>query len=146
MGTKDREVDSQEIREVQGECRFCHQIRMIRRTEDEWLDLIRKNNVGGKDVADWFAALECSCREGADFREEQRVFREAEENINIMFGEEYPEIADTFQRLKESIWHNQLKRVKISTHENETAEIFRTQNRIRITLTKKAQSELVTSG
>lgn len=142
------DIDSADTRliEKQGECKFCHQIRMVRKTEDEWLDLIAENNVGGQEIADWLAALDCSCREGADFREEQRVFTEADANIEIMFGKEYPEISDTFQRLKRSIWHNQLKRVRISTHENETAEIFRVQNRIRITLTKKAQSELVTSG
>ena len=132
--------------EKQGECRFCHQLRMVRKTEDEWLALIAEHNVGGQEIADWLAARLCTCREGAEFRQEQRIFEEATTNIDIMFGEAYPEIADTFQRLKKPIWHNQLKRVKISTHENETAEIFRTQNRIRITLTKKAQSELVTSG
>lgn len=135
-----------EMIEKTGVCRFCSQVRMIERTEDEWLDLIARTNAKGQDVADYLAVLECNCREGADFRTEQRIFQEAKENIDTMFGEEYPEIADTFQNLKAAIWHNQLKRVKISTHENEVAEMSRTQNRIRIAMTRKKQSEMITSG
>lgn len=145
VDVKEHDNDS-DIIEKQGECRFCHQLRIVRKTQDEWLDLIQKYDASGKDMADFLAALECNCSEGRDFREEQRVFRETDENIGILFGDGYPMIADTFARLKRAIWHQELKRVKISTHENETAEIFRVQNRIRITLTKKAQSELVTSG
>ena len=119
---------------------------MIQRTEDEWLDLIAEKNARGQDIADYLAALECNCKEGADFRTEQRIFQEAAENIDIMFGDDYPEIADTFQKLKAAIWHNQLKQIKISTHENEVAEMSRTQNRIRIAMTRKKQSEMITSG
>lgn len=132
--------------EKTGVCRFCGQVRMIERTEDEWLDLIRKTNTDGQTMADFQAALECDCKEGADFRTEQRIFKETNENIEIMFGDDYPEIADTFQNLKAAIWHNRLKRVKISTHENEVAEMSRTQNRIRIAMTRKKQSEMITSG
>lgn len=140
----DEEKDKSKYIEKTGTCRFCKQVQMIEMSEDEWLESIQKTNKAGADIADWFAALKCNCKEGSAFRLEQRVFEECETNINIMFGDSLPEIADTFQRLKAAIWHDSIRSIVIRTPNDITESMQKGNGNIKLKLIEKKCSELVT--
>lgn len=132
------------IIEKTGTCRFCRQVRMVSLTEDEWLDWIQRTNRSGDDIADFLAAQNCTCKEGQAFRLEQRVFAECETNIDLMFGKELPEIADTFQRLKAAVWHEQIRSIVIRTPNDITASMAKGNGNIKLKCVEKKCRELVT--
>lgn len=137
------EYEDQRI-EKTGTCRFCGQVRMVSLKEDEWLDRIRETGRSGTDIADFVAAQNCNCKDGEAFRLEQRVFEECEGNIEIMFGESLPEIADVFQRLKAAVWHEQIRSVVIRTPNDITATMAKGNGTIKLKYVEKKCSELVT--
>lgn len=114
-----------ETRTKNGACRFCGQIRMIEMTEDEWLDQIQKTNKSGDELADDIATLNCSCRQGSDYRAEMLIISRCEENIELMFREKLPEIADIFQEAKTLVQKQVLKKITVTTHDGGTATMYK---------------------
>lgn len=131
-----------EIKSVTGTCQFCGQIRMIEKSEDEWLELIQKMNKSGKYIADFLATIECTCRDGLEWRAEQGVLKKAGEHIEFIFRDEYPEIADILQETKELIWHQQIKKIQIITPENYSARMIRSKGQLKVFFEKKNVTEM----
>ena len=125
MGDYETEKNENETRTVTGACRFCGQIRIIDMTEEEWLDRIQKENKGAETIADDMATLSCNCKQGSDWRADMLIISRCEENIELMFREKLPEIADIFQDAKTLVQKQMLKKITVTTHDGGTATMYK---------------------
>ena len=139
-------LNSEDTKVVTGACRFCGQIMAVEKSEAEWLDLIRETNKDAEQLADEEATRQCRCYEGTAYRKETAILKEAEVNIEMMFRDNLPEIADTFQAVKEFVQQNKIKKISISTHENGTASMVRREGNIKIDYRETKKTELTTTG
>lgn len=81
-----------ETKIINGSCRFCGQSQIIEYTEDEWLKLIRNTGEHPQDLADEYATRTCNCKEGYEYRAKEETVRICRDNINAMYGEDFPEV------------------------------------------------------
>ena len=114
-------------------------------TEDEWLNRIAETNQSAQEIADYIATEGCTCKEGSDWRADRYVLKQCEENIEAMFRENYPEIADLLQGIKAAVWGNKLKRITVTTHEGGTATMYRSGGNIEIRFIQKNETKLTAS-
>lgn len=133
-----------EYREQTGSCMFCGQNRIIEMSEDEWLDRIQKTNRSGKTIADYMASRECSCRDGMEWRAEQESMEQAVQNIEILFGEKYPEVADILTNAVELIGGKKIKRITVMTPEKYQATMEKKRASIRIHFKEVNETEMTT--
>lgn len=134
-----------EMRQVTGSCPYCGQQRMIELSEDEWMDLIAETDKDAEELANIMAAEQCKCREGQEWRADRHVLKMCEDNIEAMFREKNPEIADVLQAARPLIWHKRLKRLSITTHEGGVASIYRSGGNIEIKFLQKNETKLIAS-
>lgn len=140
-----KEETMETIRPKAGICKFCGQSKMIDLTEDKWLERIAQTNQDPQEIADCLATEGCNCKEGSDWRADRYVLQQCEENIEAMFREKYPEIADIFQAAKARIWYQTLKKITCSTHESGTAAMYRSGGNIEIKFIQKNETKLTAS-
>lgn len=81
-----------ETKIINGACRFCGQTKMIELTEDEWLKWIAETNKKPQTLADEHATRTCNCKEGYEYRTKEETVRICRDNINAMYGEDFPEV------------------------------------------------------
>lgn len=94
-----------------GCCKFCGQNVMIEDTDDlrkefpEESDrlLSAKTDEEGMAAADALASLLCRCKDGKDYRSYRNRIRSCSDQIEAMFRESYPDIADVLQETKEAV-------------------------------------------
>lgn len=134
-----------EIRPVTGACPFCGQQRIVEMSEDEWLTWIQETNKDAEELANEVAADQCHCREGQEWRSERKVLEHCRQNIEAMFREKNPEIADVLQEARPLIWSQKLKRLSVTTHEGGVASIYRTGGNIEIKFLQKSETKLTAS-
>lgn len=84
--------------QVVGTCRFCGQTRVY-----DW----------ELDDPDEEATKDCVCRDGEAYRERSRVLTAAGENIEAIFGEKMPDVAEVFQGLKGQVYDGRIGTVTI---------------------------------
>ena len=128
-----------------GNCLFCGQTRIIELPLEDLLDRIKKTGKAAEDIADYEASRECKCKEGSAWREDQRVQEDCEQNIEEMFRDDYPEIAEIFQGVKGIIWRKRLKKISIATNEGGNASMYRKEGCIEIKFTQKNEKKLTAS-
>ena len=133
-----------EYRQQTGCCAFCGQNRVIEMSEDEWLDRIQKTNRSGQNIADYMACRECTCRDGREWRAEQESIEKAHENIEGLFGENYPEIVDALSQNVGAVWERKIKRITVMTPEKYQATMERKKNAIRIHFKETRETEMTT--
>lgn len=133
-----------ETREKTGCCKFCGQLRIIEKTEDEWLDIIQKTNQDAQQIADEEATLSCNCKEGSDYRAEEWILQKCHDNIEIMFRDNNPEIADVLQEAKRMVYRQNVKKINVSTYDGGTASMFRKQGDIVVRYTETHETEMQT--
>ena len=132
-------------RTVNGACRFCGQVRMITLSEDEWLERIRKTNKKAEEIADGLATEQCDCNQGSGWRADHYVMEQCRKDIEDMFREDYEEIADLLQEAVPMIYHQQIKRISITTPEHGVATMTRSGGNMKIKFTQKHETELTAS-
>lgn len=132
-----------ELVERTGACQFCGQIRLVEKQEKEWLQLQKKYNADEDIVANIEASKDCMCVAGREWREQQKVIEETERNIELMFREEFPEIADIFQEAKTPVWLNRIKKITVTTAEHRTATMQKTKGSIMLQLKEVKNTELL---
>ena len=132
-------------RTINGQCRFCGQIRMITLPEDEWLERIRKTNETGEDIADDLATEQCTCKDGSDYRADHYVMDQCRQNIEDQFREDYEEIADLLQEAVPMIYYQQIKKISITTPEHGVATMTRSGGNMKIKFSQKHEIELTAS-
>ena len=132
-------------RTVNGACRFCGQVKMIALSEDEWLEKIKETNKEATQIADDLATEQCDCTQGSDWRADHYVMEQCRKNIEDMFREDYEEIADLLQEAVPMIYHQQIKRISITTPEHGVATMTRSGGNMKIKFTQKHETELTAS-
>lgn len=133
------------VRTVNGQCRFCGQIKMITLSEDEWLERIRKTNEAPEDIADDLATEQCTCKDGSDYRADHYVMDQCRQNIEDQFREDYEEIADLLQEAVPMIYYQQIKKISITTPEHGVATMTRSGGNMKIKFSQKHEIELTAS-
>lgn len=122
---------------ITGLCKFCGQRMMIELGDDV--------NPGGlQPAADDEATRLCDCKQGRAYRDENKTLDQCRENIEDMFGEKYPEIADVMTQAMPFVWSHTIKQLVCSTHENGVAFLTRKKDKLVIRFTKKSEIELET--
>ena len=132
-------------RTVNGACKFCGQIKMITLSEDEWLERFRKEDKEAEAIADEIATEECNCKEGSDWRADHYVMDQCRQNIENQFREDYEEIADLLQEAVPMIYHQQIKKISITTPEHGVATMTRSGGNMKIKFLQKHEIELTAS-
>lgn len=79
---------------ITGECMFCGQTAIIDHTEDEWLELIKKYNQKPQTMANEYATRTCNCQKGQAWRDMKDALEICGRNIELMFEENFPEVAE----------------------------------------------------
>lgn len=103
---------------MQGICRYCGQTMFTEWEEDKWLDVIQKNNMSPQDIADENATLACKCKQGLGYRKRKEAVKTCGDNIEAMFREHYPEVADILQEAKELVYGgNCIKKLTVTMPE-----------------------------
>lgn len=132
-------------RTVNGQCRFCGQIKMITLSEEEWLEQVTKTNETAEDIADDLATEQCTCKDGSDWRTDHYVMDQCRQNIENQFREDYEEIADLLQEAVPMIYHQQIKKISITTPEHGVATMTRSGGNMKIKFSQKHEIELTAS-
>jgi len=133
-----------DYREQTGSCMFCGQSRIIEMTEDEWLERIQKTNKSGATIADYMASRECNCRNGQEWRDKQENIEQAHSNIDMIFGEKYPEVADILSKSVEMIAEGVIRKITIMTPEKYQALMEKKRGSISVRLKEINETELTT--
>ena len=93
---------------VTGTCNFCGQTKLIE-LPDDTPEAIRT------EEAIMEATLHCNCREGSDWRASRWVIEKCSDNIEMMFRDNMPEIADLLQEGKSIVYNGLVKRITCVT-------------------------------
>ena len=128
-----------------GICKFCGQSRIVEYSEDEWLQAVAESNMSIEELADLEAMEQCTCREGAGWRNTRRVLEQTGKNIEYMFRETYPEIADILQEAKSMVWGGQIRKITVATHESGTVLMVRNNEKLDIRYTEKKEKKMTAS-
>lgn len=119
-----------------GECRFCGQRSLVDipdgLTEEEQ-----------KKAADDEATLECTCKAGSDHRADRYVMEQCHENIEQMFREKCPEVADLMQEAVPMVYRQQIKRVTVFTTGNGCATLSRSTGNLKLKFVQKNEMEMM---
>jgi len=83
-----------------GTCGFCGQTRMIEMSESEWKQKAEAAGITEHELADREATETCNCVSGANYRERIMALNIANDLIEGMFRNHYPEVADVLQEAK----------------------------------------------
>ena len=139
------EERAQEQRTVNGSCRYCGQIKMITLPEEEWLERIQKTNKTGTAIADELATEQCDCREGSDWRADHYVMDQCRQNIEDMFREDQPDIAEILLEAVPMVYYQQIKKISVTTPEHGVATMNRSGGNMKIKFSQKHETELTAS-
>lgn len=101
--------ESKEKSQTVGVCKFCGQSRVYDYTPED---------------PDLEATRDCHCYEGGPWREREKVLNAAEQNIDAMFGDHFPEVAEAFQALKENVYDGKIGRITIKLPGGATARLW----------------------
>lgn len=134
---------TEDKRQKTGSCRFCGQSRMIELSEDEWLALIKSHGMGAEDIADYIAAQECGCKEGRKWRHTTAVLNLTGENIEALFREKLPDLADILQEAKSIVWEGKIKRLTAKTQESGTAYMYRKEGELIAGYAQKTEKKMI---
>lgn len=85
------------MKTIMGTCNFCGQTRYVDLPDST------PENVEAEEACHQ-ATVECSCKDGSDWRATQLVIERCSDNIELLFREDYPEIADILQDAKGIIY------------------------------------------
>lgn len=134
-----------------GCCKFCGQNVIIEETEDlrnEYPDECRDLSDAETDneemrAADTLATLVCRCKDGKDYRDFRRRIRTCADQIEAMFRESYPSIADALQETKEFVINGDI--AVITCKDGMTggiASMFMKRDRLKIRWRKPVEMEI----
>ena len=101
--------ESEEKFQTVGVCKYCGQSRIY---DYELED------------PDAEATRDCVCQAGESWRERERILNAAEENIDAIFADHYPEVAEAFQELKGSVYDGKIGRVTFRLPGGATARLW----------------------
>lgn len=93
--------------DITAACPFCGQMRMVQIPDDipeECRDAAAQSE----------AILCCDCREGESARQRYRIMSIAQENIEGMFRNKYPDIADLLLQAVEMIYERTVKKITVT--------------------------------
>ena len=138
-------MKEEETRPQIGNCKFCGQTKIIDLTEDEWLEAIIETNMVAQDIADEIAMEQCTCREGAGWRHNKKVIEMTRDHIELMFRDQYPEIADILQEAKTLVWSGPIKKLAVCTNDSGTAIMYRSNEKLEIKFTQKKETKMTSS-
>lgn len=127
MGQKKSSEKSQTV----GVCKFCGQTRVY-----DWMP----------DDPDFEATMDCSCAgPGESFRQKTKILNLAYDNIESIFRNDFPEVADSFQALKENVYDGKIGRVTFRLPGGATARLWMpTATAMKIDYRKTSVTELST--
>ena len=118
-----------------GICNFCGQTRMVELPDSTSEAFLTEEACSQ-------ASMECNCKEGSGWRAEMLVIEKCSENIEMMFRDSYPEIADIFQEAKMLIYNGTFKKITCSTATSGTALMFMRGGSIIIRFVQQNKTEL----
>lgn len=134
-----------------GCCKFCGQNVMVEITEDlrkEFPDECEDLKNAGTDeehtaAVDALASLLCKCRDGKDFRAYAKRIRSCTDQIEAMFRESYPDIADVLQDTKEFVLGGNISVVTCKDSlTGGVASMFMKKDRLKIRWKKPVEMEI----
>ncbi|MBQ2558305.1 MAG: hypothetical protein II553_04775 [Lachnospiraceae bacterium] len=113
-----------------GVCRFCGQQRFY-----DWDPI----------DPDGEATMDCKCHDGEAYREKVKIMNAADVNINEIFAEKFPDVAETFRELKDKIYDGKIGTVTIKLPGSATARMsMPTATAIKVEYKKTTVTELST--
>ena len=92
-----------------GVCKFCGQSRVY-----DW----------APEDPDEEATQDCQCVKGGQYRQKMKVLTAAEQNIDAIYGEHFPEVAEAFQELKGYVYDGLIGRITIRLPGGATARLW----------------------
>lgn len=123
------------MKTIMGTCNFCGQTRYV--------DLPDSTPEGIEtEEACHQATVECNCKDGSDWRATQLVIERCSDNIELLFREDYPEIADILQDAKGIIYTGDIKRITCVTPEGGIVAMYKKGESIELKYTTKKETVL----
>lgn len=120
---------------ITGYCNFCGQGKVVE-IPDETPEHIRD------EEANHSASIECHCKEGSDWRANMLVIEKCYDNIEMMFRENYPDIADILQDAKGIVYNGDIKRITCVTPEGGIAAMYKKGGSIELKFTEKHETTM----
>ncbi len=120
---------------VTGTCNFCGQTKLIE-LPDDTPEAIRT------EEAIMEATLHCNCREGSDWRASRWVIEKCSDNIEMMFRDNMPEIADLLQEGKSIVYNGLVKRITCTTPDGGVAAMYKKGGSVELKYTEKKETTM----
>ena len=137
--------------EIIGCCKYCGQSVMIEPTdelrEEFPAECERLDDADTDDeetaAADNLASLLCRCKDGKDFRAFRKRIKNCEDQIEAMFRESYPMIADVLQETKEAVLNGEISVITCKDgYTGGVASMFLKKDRLKIRWKKPIEMEI----
>lgn len=130
--------------QMTGCCMACGQTKLIE------IDGYEAEELGDEELqrlADREATKGCKCKEGYALRDKWAIVDECAENIEAMFRESHPEIADLFQEAKEPVYDHVIRKINIQTQDGSgTAVMYRKGKTIELKFAERKETTLATAA
>ncbi len=123
------------MKTITGTCNFCGQTRMVDLPDNTAEEVLMEE-------ACHQASLECNCKAGSDWRAAQLIIEKCSDNIEMLFREQHPDIADILQEAKWIIYAGEVKRLTCITPEGGVASMYKKGGSIEIRYTEKKETTL----
>lgn len=123
------------MKTIMGTCNFCGQTRYV-----DLPDNIPEETE--MEEACYQTTIECNCKDGSDWRATQLIIEKCSDNIETLFRESYPDIADILQEAKGIIYTGDIKRITCVTPEGGIAAMYKKGESIELKYTTKKETTL----
>ena len=123
------------MKTIMGTCNFCGQTRYV-----DLPDSVSEDTE--MEEACYRATAECNCKDGSDWRATQLIIEKCSDNIETLFRESYPDIADILQEAKGIIYTGDIKRITCVTPEGGIAAMYKKGGSIELKYTTKKETTL----
>lgn len=137
--------------ERMGCCQFCGQTMLIKVTDElreefpEEVEELGRSATEEEEeaAADALASLLCRCKDGKDYRSYRNRIRSCSDQIEAMFRDSYPEIADALQETKDAVIAGYIARIQVTeAATGGTASMFMKKDRLKIRWKKPIEMEI----
>lgn len=130
--------------QMTGCCMACGQTKLIEIDEYEAAGLDEEQL---QRIADREATKGCLCKEGYMLRDKWAIIDECSDNIESMFRENYPYIADLFQEAKEPVYEHVIRKINVQTQDGSgTAVMYRKGKTIELKFAERKETTLATAA
>ena len=137
-------MDKIETIQMTGSCMACGQTKLIEIDAYEAAGLDEEQL---QEIADREATKGCTCKEGYALRDKWAIIDECSDNIEAMFRNSQPYVANMFQEAKELVYDHAIKKKKIQTQDGSgTAVMYRKGKTIELKFAERKETTLATAA